>query len=124
MKTGTNNDAKDLNAYGYIAPPTKEGRSDGAYALAVGVWNGNNDNTPVSTPQRPVFSIDVPTFVWQGFLQEASAKWEITRFSRPESGLTQVAVDPFTGMLPRGSEGVEWFLRHRADRSDASGHVR
>ena len=66
-------------------------------------WNGNSDNTPVSTPQRPVFSIDVPTFVWQGFLQEASAKWEITRFSRPESGLTQVAVDPFTGMLPRGS---------------------
>ena len=24
--------------------------TDGAYALAVGVWNGNSDNTPVSTP--------------------------------------------------------------------------
>ncbi len=81
LKTGTNNDAKDLNAYGYIAPPTKEGRKDGAYALAVGVWNGNSDNTPVSTPARPVFSIDVPTYVWQGFMQEASAKWEITRFA-------------------------------------------
>ena len=26
LKTGTNNDAKDLNAYGYIAPPTEGGR--------------------------------------------------------------------------------------------------
>ena len=26
LKTGTNNDAKDLNAYGYIAPPTDAGR--------------------------------------------------------------------------------------------------
>ncbi len=46
LKTGTNNDAKDLNAYGYIAPPTEKGRADGAYALTVGVWNGNSDNTP------------------------------------------------------------------------------
>ena len=49
LKTGTNNDAKDLNAYGYIAPPTEDGRDDGAYALAVGVWNGNSDNSLVST---------------------------------------------------------------------------
>ena len=113
LKTGTNNDAKDLNAYGYIAPPTEEGRADGAYALAVGVWNGNSDNTPVSTPQRPVFSIDVSTYVWQGFLREASATWPITRFARPDGGLEQVAIDPFTGQLPRGG-GVdpveEWFL--------------
>ena len=53
LKTGTNNDAKDLNAYGYIAPPTEEGRADGAYALAVGVWNGNSDNSLVSTPEAP-----------------------------------------------------------------------
>jgi hypothetical protein len=33
LKTGTNNDAKDLNAYGYIAPPTQDGRGQGAYAL-------------------------------------------------------------------------------------------
>ncbi len=89
LKTGTNNDAKDLNAYGYIAPPTEEGRTAGAYALAVGAWNGNSDNTPVSTADAPVFSIDVSTFVWQGFLQEASAEWEITRIratGRPDPG--------------------------------------
>ncbi len=72
LKTGTNNDAKDLNAYGYIAPPTKAGRADGAYALVAGAWNGNSDNSPVSTAARPVFSIDVSTFVWQGFMEEAS----------------------------------------------------
>ena len=112
LKTGTNNDAKDLNAYGYIAPPTEEGRADGAYALTVGVWNGNSDNTPVSTAARPVFSIDVSTFVWQGFMQQATAEWEITRFARPSDGLTQVAIDPFTGLLPAsGTEGVdEWFI--------------
>jgi membrane peptidoglycan carboxypeptidase len=111
LKTGTNNDAKDLNAYGYIAPPTEDGRQAGAYALAVGAWNGNSDNTPVSTADAPVFSIDVSTFVWQGFVQEASAEWEITRFERPD-GLTQVAIDPFTGLLPAsGTEGVEeWFI--------------
>ena len=52
LKTGTNNDAKDLNAYGYIAPPTREQREDGEYALVVGAWNGNSDNSEVSTAQQ------------------------------------------------------------------------
>ena len=53
LKTGTNNDARDLNAYGYIGAPNKAERADGEYALAVGAWNGNSDNTLVSTRQRP-----------------------------------------------------------------------
>ena len=111
LKTGTNNDAKDLNAYGYIAPPTKAGRTDGAYALAVGVWDGNSDNTPVSTPARPVFSIDIATFVWQGFLEEASRKWPVTKFAQPAAGLTQVAIDPWTGLRSTSSKAIdEWFL--------------
>jgi membrane peptidoglycan carboxypeptidase len=112
LKTGTNNDAKDLNAYGYIAAPTPGQRQDGAYALAVGAWNGNSDNTEVSTPENPLFSIDVSTYVWQGFLQEAAADWPIRNFAPPEEGLTQAVIDPFTGFLARpGQEGVEeWFL--------------
>jgi membrane peptidoglycan carboxypeptidase len=112
LKTGTNNDAKDLNAYGYIAPPTREQREDGEYALVVGAWNGNSDNTEVSTPNNPLFSVDVPTFVWQGFLQETTEDWPIRNFRRPEEGLVRVAIDPFTGYLPqRGDEGVEeWFI--------------
>ncbi len=107
LKTGTNNDAKDLNAYGYIAPPTEEGRAAGEYALAVGVWNGNSDNTPVSTPQNPLFSVDVPTFVWQGFLRQATNEWAVNDFTLPDN-LVTVAVDPWTGLLPaEGGRSVE-----------------
>jgi membrane peptidoglycan carboxypeptidase len=111
LKTGTNNDAKDLNAYGLIAPPTPEGRQAGEYALAVGVWNGNSDNTAASTPENPVFSIDVSTFVWQGFLNEATVDWAINPLPRA-AGLTSARVDPWTGFLPApGEEGVaELFI--------------
>ncbi len=103
LKTGTSNDTKDLNAYGYLAAPAPEGRAAGEYALAVGAWNGNSDNTSVSTPEDPLFSIDVSTYVWQGFLTEASAGWAISEFVRP-AGLVAVRVDPWTGLLP-GPEG-------------------
>ncbi len=112
LKTGTNNDAKDLNAYGYIAPPTEQGRSTGAYALAVGVWNGNSDNSLVSTARAPLFSIDVSTYVWQGFLNEATAKWPVTNFKQPADGLVQVKIDPFTGFAATSSKNAvnEWFI--------------
>ena len=32
LKTGTNNDARDLNAYGYIGAPNTAGRAGGEYA--------------------------------------------------------------------------------------------
>ena len=107
LKTGTNNDAKDLNAYGYIAPPTEAQRTKGQYALTVGAWVGNSDNTVVSTPNKPVFSIEVTTFMWQGFLQEATSKWAIDDFARPD-GLVQAKVDAFTGLRPsQGSKTVD-----------------
>ena len=99
LKTGTNNDAKDLNAYGYIAPPTSEGRARGEYALVVGVWNGNSDNSVVTTPNRPVFSVDVTAPVWRGFLREATANWEVNDFARP-SGIVEADVDAWSGMRP------------------------
>ena len=111
LKTGTNNDAKDLNAYGYVAPPTAGGRDAGAYALAVGVWNGNSDNSLVSTARAPLFSIDVSTFVWQGFLNEASAKWPVTNFPKPADGLVRVKIDPWTGLKVTSGPSVdEWFI--------------
>jgi len=111
LKTGTNNDAKDLNAYGYIAPPTQQGRDKGEFALAAGAWNGNSDNTVVSTPDKPVFSIDVTTFVWQGFMEEATRKWAINDFRAP-AGLTRAKIDPFTGLKPTaGSQSIdEWYI--------------
>ena len=85
LKTGTNNDAKDLNAYGYIAAPGRGERADGEYALAVGAWNGNSDNSLVSTPNDPLFSIHVTTHVWQGFLEEATDGWSINQFRLPDN---------------------------------------
>jgi membrane peptidoglycan carboxypeptidase len=125
LKTGTNNDAKDLNAYGYIAPPDDAGRKDGELALAVGVWNGNSDNTVVSTAQRPVFSIDVSTFVWQGFMREATRRWKVNDFNRPD-GLTEMKVDPWVGLRTGSSRAVtELFLpgTEPTKRASANGGV-
>ena len=117
LKTGTNNDAKDLNAYGYIAPPTEEGRADGAYALVVGVWNGNSDNTPVSTPERRSSPSTSRPTSGTASCSEVSADWPITEFEAP-GGLTRATIDPFTGFLSSGGGDVEeWFIAgHRADR--------
>ena len=127
LKTGTNNDAKDLNAYGYIAPPTDAGRQTGAYALAVGVWNGNSDNSLVSTARSPLFSIDVSTYVWQGFLNEATAKWPETNFKPPADGLVRVKIDPFTGFPATSDKNAvnEWFIAGTEPKDQlGAGHVR
>ena len=72
-----------------------------------GVWNGNSDNSLVSTPARPLFSIEVSTFVWRGFLQDATEGWSINQFRQPE-GLETVRVDPWTGLRSqRGEKSVE-----------------
>ena len=105
LKTGTNNDAKDLNAYGYIAPPTDGGRDAGAYALAVGRLERQQRQHPGLDARAPLFSIDVSTFVWQGFLHEATAKWPVTNFQQPADGLVQVKIDPFTGL--KATSGAE-----------------
>ena len=108
LKTGTNNDAKDLNAYGFIAPPTTEGRAAGEFALAAGAWNGNSDNSVVTTPKKPIFSIDVTTFVWQGFMQEASKDWGINDFAAPADGLVKAKIDPWTGLLAKsGAKSID-----------------
>ncbi|HMJ80325.1 MAG TPA: transglycosylase domain-containing protein [Candidatus Dormibacteraeota bacterium] len=99
LKTGTNNDAKDLNAYGYIAAPSTSEREAGQYALAVGAWAGNSDNSLVSSRNARVFSIDVTTYMWQGFMNEASRTWKIDQFVRPP-GITTAPVDAFSGLKP------------------------
>jgi peptidoglycan glycosyltransferase len=111
LKTGTNNDAKDLNAYGFIAPPDATARQAGQYALAVGVWNGNSDNTIVSSPQNPVFSIDVATYEWQGFMNQAVKGWTTSDFTLPSTGIDQAKIDPFTGLASTSGRAItELFL--------------
>src|SRR4029079_4607943 len=107
LKTGTNNDAKDLNAYGFIAAPTAAGRNAREVALVGAAWNGNSDNSLVSTPQKPVFSIDVTTFVWQGFMDEVTKKWAINDFKDP-GGLSRAQIDAWTGAKPQaGGKSID-----------------
>jgi peptidoglycan glycosyltransferase len=112
LKTGTNNDAKDLSAYGYIAPPSKQGRRDGEYAIALGVWAGNSDNSAVSSASDPIFSLDVAGPIWQNILREATRGWEVNDFPRPK-GLQQATVDAFTGFKPSPwsrRQVKEWYI--------------
>ena len=118
LKTGTNTDARDLNAYGYIGAPSAKERADGEYALAVAAWNGNSDNTLISTPRDPLLSIDVTAHVWQGFLQEATDGWSINGFRKPDS-LVEAAVDPWTGLAAVGGKRVnELFLDGTTPQQD------
>jgi penicillin-binding protein 1A len=120
LKTGTTNDAKDLNAYGYIAPPSSRGRQRGEYALSVGVWAGNSDSSPVTTVADPVFSLDVAAPIWDAFLSEVSRSWEVRDFVRPD-GLTSASVDVFTGYQPSQwsrEQTTELFLRGTAPGKD------
>ncbi|MEA2026702.1 MAG: hypothetical protein U9O18_08420, partial [Chloroflexota bacterium] len=93
------NDAKDLNAYGYIAPPTRQGRKNGEYALSVGVWAGNSNSSPVTTVANPVFSLDVAAPIWDAFLTDVTRSWEVHDFKRP-GDLTTARVDAWTGYTP------------------------
>ena len=106
LKTGTSNEARDLNAYGFIAAPDDRGRKDGEYALVVGAWNGNSDNSLVSGSGGPLFSIDVTTYVWHGFLEESTKGWEINGFVAP-NGLERTTVDPWTGLASSANNAVE-----------------
>ena len=112
LKTGTSNEARDLNAYGFIGAPDGTERKSGEYALAVGAWNGNSDNSLVSSPSSPLFSIDVTTYVWQGFMEEATKGWSINGFGGPPDNIERAAVDPWTGLLasPGGPSVDEIFI--------------
>ena len=100
LKTGTNNDAKDLNAYGYIAPPTKDGRANGEYALVIGAWAGNSDGTPVSSPGKPALaSLDVTAPLWSAVMTDVTKNWQLNNFKIP-NGVVQASVDAHTGYKP------------------------
>jgi len=92
LKTGTNDAAKDLGAYGFIAPSKDP---DKYPSLVVGVWNGNSDGTPLGK----IFSFDAPTYVWQGFLTEVTKGWPISDWKEPD-GIVHAKVDAWSGQNP------------------------
>ena len=90
-KTGTTDDNKDIDAFGYVAPP----EDPDAPAIAVGVWMGNSDADVI----HPVTSIASSGPLWSEIMSDVTKGTPIAKFKRPK-GLTEVKVDAFSGLLP------------------------
>jgi 1A family penicillin-binding protein len=69
LKTGTSNDYRDAWAMGYTP------------SLVVGVWAGNNDNSPM---QRSGSSILAAVPIWSSFMGQALQKEPIETFPAPD----------------------------------------
>lgn len=70
LKTGTTNDYRDAWTFGYTP------------SLVVGVWAGNNDNTPM---QRHGGSILAAVPIWSAFMKEALKNAPFEPFPRPNA---------------------------------------
>jgi membrane peptidoglycan carboxypeptidase len=90
-KTGTTDESKDIDAFGYVAPP-KDPKSP---AIAVGVWMGNSDAAPV----KPVLSTTTTAPLWNRIITEVTKGTPITEFKEPD-GIVEQRVDAYSGMLP------------------------
>lgn len=69
LKTGTSNDYRDAWAMGYTP------------SLVVGVWAGNNDNSPM---QRHGSSILAAVPIWHAFMEQALTNQPTETFTRPD----------------------------------------
>jgi membrane peptidoglycan carboxypeptidase len=95
LKTGTTNDFRDLQAFGYFAPDADAAVDEGA--IVTGVWVGNSDFSAIAD----VFAADGPTFIWHDYMAEVAEHNElpIRDFPRP-GGIVELEVDRMSGMLP------------------------
>jgi membrane peptidoglycan carboxypeptidase len=96
LKTGTTNDFKDLQAYGYLAG-NPDDPEDPTGAIVTGVWVGNSDFSAI----EDVFAADGPTFIWHDYMAEVAALNELPvyDFRRPD-GVSEVTIDAMSGLLP------------------------
>ncbi|HBI25838.1 MAG: Penicillin-binding protein, 1A family [Candidatus Wolfebacteria bacterium GW2011_GWC2_39_22] len=104
LKTGTTNDYRDAWVFGYTP------------SLVVGVWAGNNDNTPM---QRSGGSILAAVPIWNGFMAEALLTQPTETFTRPEP--VSVAKPMFDGNYL--SNGEIHSILHYVDRADPTGSI-
>jgi len=98
-KTGTTDESKDIDAFGYVAPP-KDPKQP---AIAVGVWMGNSDAMAV----KPILSTTSTAPLWNKIITEVTKGMPIAKFERP-SGIVERKVDAWSGMLP-GPGTVQTF---------------
>lgn len=104
LKTGTTDDYRDAWVFGYTP------------SLVVGVWAGNNNNTPM---QRSGGSILAAVPIWNAFMSEALANFPPETFTRPEA--VSVAKPMFDGNYL--SNGEVHSILHYVDRSDPTGSI-
>jgi len=90
-KTGTTDDNKDIDAFGYLAPPEDPTQP----GLAVGVWLGNSDATAVGD----ITSVASSAPFWSKIMTEISRGMPIAEFKEPP-GLVTADVDAYSGLLP------------------------
>lgn len=77
LKTGTSNDYRDAWTVGYTP------------SLVVGVWAGNNDNSPM---QRHGSSILAAVPIWNAFFAEAIKNLPLETFTRPDPVYPQKSI--------------------------------
>lgn len=96
-KTGTTQSYKDGWTIGFTPQ------------IAVGVWAGNNDGTPM---RQGADAISVAAPIWRNFMQTYLADKPEVAFPRPD-GLQQVTVDKLSGKLPNDgcstATVTDWF---------------
>jgi len=95
-KTGTTTDFRDNWTVGYTPD------------LAVGVWLGNADNTPMAH----ISGVTGAGPIWHELMEEAHRAWPVRTFRRPGE-LTQVEVCATSGLLPTEwcrRRAREWFV--------------
>jgi len=90
-KTGTTDENKDIDAFGFVAPPKDPAQP----AIAVGVWLGNSNATPIN----PVTSVSSSAPLWNKIITEVTKGTPIEKFKRPD-GIVEKEVDAWSGMLP------------------------
>lgn len=100
-KTGTTNDYRDTWTVGYSP------------SIAVGVWAGNNDNTPMV--KETAGYIVAP--MWRAFMDKALAKYPVEYFGAPRA-IPEGAKPILTGNYT--TDGVHDVL-HYVDRSNPAG---
>lgn len=101
LKTGTTNDYRDAWAMGYTPN------------LAVGVWAGNNNNTPM---QKNAGSILAAVPIWSSFLRDALPKTKSESFQEPD--IQETANKP---MLNGESSFPMHSILHFVDKDDPNG---
>ncbi|MCJ7740358.1 transglycosylase domain-containing protein [Candidatus Microgenomates bacterium] len=98
VKTGTTDDKKDNWAVGYTP------------SFAVGVWVGNNDNTPMNPKLASGATGAAP--IWNRIIQEALKASKDEPFKKPDD-IVSVSVDSYSGGLPYKDKPTrnEYFIK-------------